>query len=98
MSPQARKTKIEALLKREGIPFLPSLPCLESEAATKLRSAEEVGIRITCLYGVVGYAFERRSDPVKEYLKQHDLWVHLTPEELAFLREKSPRPQDFINF
>lgn len=98
MTPQARKAKTEALLQKEGIPYLPSLPCVESEAGTKLRSPEEVGIRIVCLFCVVGSAFEVGDAVYKEYLREHDLWDHLTPDEASFLAKESPDRKSIINF
>src|SRR5438105_1819018 len=41
-----RKLKTEAFLRKKRIPYYPFLPCIESERATKLRSAKDVGIRI----------------------------------------------------
>jgi hypothetical protein len=97
MDPQLRKTQTEELLKKEGIPFAPSLPCVESESETTLRSPEEVGIRIACLYCVVGRAFE--ADGVfSEHLRRHDLWGHLSPEEALFLSSETPDPKDAMNF
>jgi hypothetical protein len=98
VTPQARKANTEALLQKEGIPFLPSLPCVESEAETTLRSPEEVGIRIACLFCVVGSAFEEGDSVYKEYLKEHDLWNHLTPDELSFLSNDNPNRKTVINF
>jgi hypothetical protein len=93
-----RKAKTEALLQKEGIPFLPSLPCIESELEIKLRSAEEIGIRILCLFCVSGSAFEREDSAFKDYLKEHDLWEHLTPDEVSFLSDSVPDPQTISNF
>jgi hypothetical protein len=98
MTPQARKANTEALLEKEGIPFLPSLPCVESEAKTRLRSAEEVGIRIACLFGVVGSAFHVGDTRYKEYLRERDLWDHLTPEEISFLSTDAPERKSVIKF
>jgi len=93
-----RKENTEALLAREGIPFLPSLPCVEREEDTTLRSPEEVGIRILCLFCVSGYAFESSIDTFKTYLKEHNLWTHLTPGEESFLGSVTPNRKDVINF
>ena len=98
MNPQTRKAKTEAVLQQEGVPFAPSLPCIESEADTELRSAEEVGLRISCLFCVVGFAFEVGDPVYKEYLREHDLWDHLTPEELSFLSNAAPDRKSVISF
>lgn len=85
VTPEARKAKTEARLARERIPFLRSLPGIASESATTLRSAEETGIRIACLFGVVGTAFDPDDGVFRDALKKHALWEHLTPREVAFL-------------
>ena len=98
MSPQARKAKSEEFLQREGISFLPSLPCIESEEDTKLRSSEEVGIRIACLFCVAGSAFEVGDSVLKDYLRQHGLWEHLTTDEVRFLSNDTPDDKCAIQF
>jgi hypothetical protein len=87
MTPDARKAQTEAILKNAGIPYLPSLPCIESEEETMLRSPEEVGIRIACLFGVVGTAFHPTDKTFTDYLRQNDLWSHLTSNEQSFLSD-----------
>lgn len=94
MSPSERKARTEALLQEKGIPYFPGLPCIESEEETQLRTPAEVGIRIACLFCLVGCGF-CPSDAVykkyrERYLKKHQLWDHLTPEELSFLSNPQP--------
>jgi hypothetical protein len=98
VTPQRRKAETEKLLQKEGIPFFPSLPCVESEAKTELRSPEEVGIRIACLFCTVGFAFESGDPVYSDYLRKHHLWDHLTPNELSFLSNAAPDGQTVINF
>jgi hypothetical protein len=57
MTPRQRKAKTHALLRKEGIPYLSWLPCIESEEDTELRTPEEIGIRMFCLFCVIGSAF-----------------------------------------
>jgi hypothetical protein len=94
MTPEQRKTRTEALLKEKGIPFFSGLPCIEFEDDTELQTPEEVGIRIACLFCVVGCAF-CQSDAVykkhrKKYLKKHQLWDRLSSEEHSFLSDPAP--------
>lgn len=98
MTPQRRKAKTEAFLRKRGIPILPSLPCIESEKDTELRTAEEIGIRIFCLFCVVGTAFHPSAELYKQYLKRRLLWEHLTPEELAFMSNPTPDRQSLNEF
>jgi hypothetical protein len=98
MNPESRKAKTEALLQEEGVPFLPSLPCIESEEETELRSPEEVGIRIACLYAVVGAAMEGDPSDYKTYLGEHDLWNQVSPDEKSFLSSDCSDRQSVVNF
>jgi len=95
---QTRKARTEALLQREGIPFLPSLPCIESAQAIRLRSANETGIRIACLFGAVGSAYDPGHSVYKDYLRSNDLWEHLTPNECDFLSNDTPDEKSLVNF
>ncbi len=90
MSPSRRKARTEAILRKEGIPFLPSLPCIESEDDTELRSAEEVGLRMLCLFSVIGTAYDPSDASYKRYLKKYRLWGYLTPDELSFMSNPAP--------
>ena len=98
MTPWQRKRKTEAILTKKGVPDLSELPAIESEEETQLRTAEEVGIRIACLFLVVGHAFEPSMEDFKEYLVEHKLWDHLTPRETAFMSNPSPDRQDVTEF
>jgi hypothetical protein len=90
MTPVQRKRKTEALLIRKGIPYLSWLPCIEPEEETELRTAEEIGIRIFCLFCVIGTAFDPADSSYKLYLRKQRLWDHLTRNELAFLMNPAP--------
>jgi len=98
MTPWQRKRKSEAILDKNGIPFFAELPPIESEEETQLRTAEEVGIRIACLFTVVGHAFEPSSEDYKEYLVANGLWEHLTPQETAFISNPSLDDESAIAF
>jgi hypothetical protein len=63
-----------------------------------LRSPEEVGIRLACLFCVVGSAFEVGDAVYKDYLRQHGLWDHLTSDEVSFLSAEAPDKKSMINF
>jgi len=84
-------------LLAQDVPILSSLPCIESEEETQLRSAEELGIRIVCLACAVGTAFEK-NDLFKEYLRQHNLWDNLTPDEMKFLSNPTPDLTTIVRF
>jgi hypothetical protein len=98
MNPAERKARIEAILKSKAIPFLESLPCIESEEETELRTPQEIGMRMVCLFCVIGSAFSPTATGYKSYLKKHQLWNHLTPEETLFLQSPTPDDRTIINF
>ena len=98
IDPSQRKQNTERLLQRERIPFLESLPCVESEDEVEIRLPRDVGIRIVCLFCVTGSAFERSVPAFKEYLGQYGLWQHLTSEEASFLKAEQPTRKDVIRF
>ena len=92
-----RKANTEALLRRHGIPYNPALPCIESEDQTTLRTAEEVGIRMFCLFCVIGTAYHWEDLSYRQFLKKSGLWQHLSPEELTFLSSNVPDRQTAID-
>ena len=98
MDPLTRKQETEGRLQAERIPFLPSLPCVESEAETTFRSEEELGKRIVCLFCVSGSAFHIGDSVYKNYLKEHHFWDDLSPDELAFLSVDEPSRKQVIQF
>jgi hypothetical protein len=98
MTPWQRKRKTEAILAEKGVPFLPELPAIQFEDEIELRTAEEVGIRIACLFLVVGHAFEPSSEDFKEYLEEYKLREHLTPQETSFMSNPSPDSQSLTDF
>ena len=85
VSPEDRKARSEALLKERGIPFLDSLPCVESEEEASTQAVEEVGKRIICLFCVSGTGFEPDDSAFIDYLKENDFWQYLSRQEATFL-------------
>lgn len=97
MKPSERKALSEALLRTHGIPYNPGLPCIESEDETALRTAEELGIRMFCLFCVIGTAYHWEDLEYRQFLKKSGLWQHLSPEELAFMSSHIPDRQTAID-
>ncbi|MCB8932550.1 MAG: DUF4272 domain-containing protein [Fimbriimonadaceae bacterium] len=87
---EKRRLLSEALMAEEGIAFRSALPGIESEEETSLRAAEEVGARIVCLFCVAGAAEDVRNTFWREYLEEHELWEHLTPQETSLLARAEP--------
>jgi len=90
MKPSERKARTEALLKKERIPYNPALPCIDSEDETELRTPEEVGIRMFCLFCIIGTAYDWTDLSYRGYLKKYNLWKYLTHNEASFLSSQSP--------
>lgn len=97
MTPSERKEETEALLRTHGIPYNPGLPCIESEDETELRSAEELGIRMFCLFCVIGRAYHWKDLSYGQFLKRFCLWPHLSPEELEYLSSHVPDRQTALD-
>jgi Domain of unknown function (DUF4272) len=98
MNPLERKLRSEAIVKSKAIPFLESLPCIETDEKTELRSPEEIGIRMVCLFCLIGSAFSPSLKTYKTYLQKHRFWNHLTPEETQFLHSPTPNAGTVTNF
>jgi hypothetical protein len=98
MTPSQRKAKTLALLRKNGIPYFQGLPCIESENETELRTPDEVGIRMLCLFCVIGTAYDPSDLSYKQYLKKSELWDYLSPAEVSFLSSPAPDKQSAINF
>lgn len=47
---EARKARSMEILRREGIPFIRRLPCIEPEGMAKVRSREEIARRAACVF------------------------------------------------
>ncbi|MDQ0783222.1 hypothetical protein QF044_003076 [Chryseobacterium sp. W4I1] len=83
-----RKEKNEEILKKEGVKINFSLPHIETDEETILRTSEEIARRLTVLAVTNLTAFDA-IDPEEaiDYLKNCDLWEHTTPAEKDFLTE-----------
>ena len=68
-----------------GVAVLPSLPEIESEDETVLRSPDDVARRIICLTSVAAAADGIDREQIMEWLKREGLWEHVSPDEKEFL-------------
>jgi hypothetical protein len=100
LSPDAtqRKTRSEAVLRKEGVPINKSLPAIESEKEAKRRTAEEIAYRALALL-VVAVKGEGLEQPtVEKIVEDYGLAPHFTPQERAFLKNNSPSQHDRVQF
>jgi hypothetical protein len=93
-----RKLRSETILRAEGVPFLASLPVIETAAEALERSKEEVALRALCLIFVAAKGEGLEDEVVERVLKSYELRPHLTPKELAFVLDNSPSQHDRTQF
>lgn len=93
-----RKLRSEGTLRAEGVPFLATLPVIETTAEAVKRSKEEVALRTLCLLLVAAKGEGLDQEIVEGVLEFHELRPHLTPKELAFVFDPSPSQHDRIQF
>jgi hypothetical protein len=74
-----------------GINTVDSLPPAEEYGEPFKRTAGEVAVRTIILHAVAaaGYGIDRKS--LIEWLKNQDLWPHVSPREQEFLLSNKPR-------
>ncbi|MGW1422283.1 DUF4272 domain-containing protein [Bradyrhizobium manausense] len=93
-----RKLRSEKVLRAEGVPVLATLPVIETTAEALKRSKEEVALRTLCVLFVAAKGEGLGEELVERLLESYELRAHLTPEELAFVLDKSPSQHDRIQF
>jgi hypothetical protein len=93
-----RKLRSESILRAEGVPFISHLPAIETTAEALKRSKEEVALRTLCLSLVAAKGEGLEQEGVERVLKSYELRPHLTPKELAFVLDNSPRQRDRVQF
>jgi len=86
-----RKATNEVLIQSKGIKINPNLPMIESDAETKLRTAEEVAQRVVVLATTNMVAFNGMTGKeAEDYLRKYGFWQYTTPNEKAFLANPTP--------
>jgi hypothetical protein len=93
-----RKARSEAVLKSEGLPINQHLPVIETEGQATRRSKEEVAYRAMALLVVAVKGEGLEQARTLEIVKEYDLEQHLTPDELAFIRNPSPSQDQKVQF
>jgi hypothetical protein len=95
---EARKQRSIAILKAEGVPVLPSLPAIETEAETTLRTKEAVAGRALCLFGVSMKAARPGEAVAAQFVEDFGLGEDLSPAERAFMDDPAPAKHDCVQF
>ncbi len=93
-----RKQRSEAILQKEGVPFIAHLPVVEDEETAQIRSLEEVAWRAMalCVVAVKGEGLEQER--VLEIIEQYKLENAFTPKEREFIFNNEPSERDRIQF
>jgi Domain of unknown function (DUF4272) len=93
-----RKRRSEAILQKEGVPFIAYLPVIEDEETAQIRSLEEVAWRAMALNIVAVKGEGLEHDRVLEIIEQYNLEHALTPNEREFILNDEPSEHDRIQF
>lgn len=93
-----RRARSEAILEREGIRINRWLPAIEIEAETLHRPKEEVAWRALALMLVAIKGEGLEDEIVQRVASDYALMPHLSPDELAFIRNSAPEQTDRIQF
>jgi hypothetical protein len=83
----------EAWARSHGISVKPNLPEIRGYNKPYARSAKKIAVRTVILQGVVAVGFHVDPKPVIKWFKNQHVWEHVTPEEKAFLLNRSPTSQ-----
>ena len=81
-----------------GSVFLPSLPVIETEQETRLRTPEEVGARILCLIAVAAASDGVERKEIIDWLESEPLIRKLSGRESAFLNKSEIDEHERIQF
>lgn len=95
---QARKIRSENLLIREGVPISRTLPVIQSEQNTLLRSKEEIANRAQALLLVASKADGLDQASVERTLRSSGLEAFFSPAEKHFIHDPKPSEHDKNQF
>jgi hypothetical protein len=93
-----RKHRSEAILRKEGVPFLDHAPVIEDEETAQIRSLKEVVWRAMALNIVAVKGEGLEQERVLEIIRQYNLEQAFSPKEREFIFNDAPSEPDFINF
>jgi len=93
-----RRQRAHDLLDARGIPWLESLPMIETEEEAVFRSVDDIVARFRCLLAVSWAAIHRDLPLAQVDIEHWQLVRSLSPDEQNFLLGKRNDDRDFINF
>ncbi len=96
----ARKAKSIALIKQMDLPYIEGLPVVEDEKEIDARTPQEVAQRCIAvvLCAVKGETQGDDQALIEELVKEYDARSFFSPQETAFIDERNPKRQQFIEF
>ncbi len=95
---EQRKKETEKLLKSKNIPFIAHLPLIEEESEVKIRTGQEIAERILILvYLAFLSEVPDEKEAVIDFLKNHQLWNKVSPEEKVLYQKDQLTEQEAIN-
>jgi hypothetical protein len=93
-----RKRRSEAILRREGVPFIAHLPVIEDEETATIRQLEEVAWRTMALNVVAVKGEGLEQERVLGIIEQYNLEHTFTLKEREFIFSGAPSDRDRIQF
>lgn len=93
-----RKHRSEALLATEGVPILPSLPVIESEAESRRRTKEEVTQRAVGVIIVASRGLGLSQRAMNNMIDHFDAETFFTPKERVFRGSPASSQQELAQF
>ncbi|MEL7084026.1 MAG: DUF4272 domain-containing protein [Cyanobacteria bacterium P01_A01_bin.3] len=93
-----RKQRSLAILEAEGVPYLETLPVIESEENSEIRPEEDVEFRALCLVIVAAKGEGVEQAVINQLVEDYGLAKYLTPDERAFIDNANPTQQQRIDF
>jgi Domain of unknown function (DUF4272) len=94
----ARRDRSHAQLRVEGVPILPSLPVIETEAETSLPAKEELLDRAVALTMVALKGEGLEEELLAPEIARWGADRAFTPAERAFMADPAPAEQDRVDF
>jgi len=82
-----------ARLRAEGVPVLDSLPVIETEADSHIRSRDEIVDRAIALLAVASRGAGDPPEQVDRFVATFDASRHFSPHERAFFAQARPDPR-----
>ena len=93
-----RRDRSNAVMRAEGVPVLPSLPVIETEAETTLPTTEEVAMRAIATIVVAQKAVGVPDRDVVALARKFDVKGSLSPKERSFLETAAPSHEEMNAF